>query len=61
MQQRRQVYLGKQILIGGTAHQCGTVRFGTDRASYAIDVNCKVHDLDNLFVDDGASSYPPPR
>ena len=36
----------------GTAHQCGTVRFGHDPKSSALDVNCKAHELDNLYVTD---------
>lgn len=49
----RSLYLGKRIPIGGTAHQCGTVRFGTDPASSALDTDCKAHTLDNLYVVDG--------
>ncbi len=48
------VYLGKKIPIAGTAHQCGTVRFGRDPKTSALDVNCKAHDLDNLYVVDGS-------
>ena len=36
------------------AHQVGTVRFGTDPQTSALDVNCKAHDLDNLYVVDGS-------
>jgi choline dehydrogenase-like flavoprotein len=36
------------------AHQCGTVRFGSDPKSSALDVNCKTHDLDNLYVVDSS-------
>jgi len=36
----------------GTAHQCGTVRFGKDPKTSALDVNCKAHELDNLYVTD---------
>ena len=36
----------------GTAHQCGTVRFGTDPASSVLDANCKAWELDNLYVVD---------
>jgi choline dehydrogenase-like flavoprotein len=34
----------------GTAHQCGTVRFGTDPKSSVLDPWCKAHELDNLYV-----------
>ncbi|HWA64098.1 MAG TPA: GMC family oxidoreductase [Caulobacteraceae bacterium] len=36
----------------GTAHQCGTVRFGHDPKSSVLDPNCKAHELDNLYVVD---------
>ena len=39
------------------AHQAGTVRFGADPASSALDVNCKAHDVDNLYVVD-TSFFP---
>ena len=38
------VYLGKKIPIAGTAHQCGTVRFGTDPATSALDLHQFVAD-----------------
>jgi choline dehydrogenase-like flavoprotein len=48
------LYLGKKIPIAGTAHQCGTVRFGHDPKASVLDVNCKAHDLDNLYVVDAS-------
>jgi choline dehydrogenase-like flavoprotein len=48
------VYLGKKIPIAGTAHQCGTVRFGRDPKTSALDVHCRAHDLDNLYVVDAS-------
>ncbi len=51
------IYLHKGMPIGATAHQAGTVRFGTDPATSALDVNCKAHDLDNLYVVD-TSFFP---
>ena len=53
----RKLYLGKNIPIGGTAHQAGTCRFGTDPATSVLDTNCKAHELDNLYVTD-ASFFP---
>ena len=50
----RSVYLNKKIPIAGIAHQCGTVRFGKDLKTSALDTNCKAHDLDNLYVIDGS-------
>jgi choline dehydrogenase-like flavoprotein len=49
--------LSQQIPIAGIAHQCGTVRFGTDPRRSALDVNCKAHDVDNLYVVD-TSCFP---
>lgn len=48
------LYLGKKIPIAGTAHQCGTVRFGRDPKTSVLDVHCKAHDLDNLYVVDAS-------
>lgn len=53
----RSLYLGKDIPIGGTSHQAGTLRFGTDPAQSVLDLNCKAHELDNLYVTD-ASFFP---
>jgi choline dehydrogenase-like flavoprotein len=50
----RSLYLGKTIPIEGTAHQVGTVRFGPDPATSALDVDCKAHEIDNLYVVDGS-------
>jgi choline dehydrogenase-like flavoprotein len=36
----------------GTAHQCGTTRFGDDPKSSVLDRDCKAHELDNLYVVD---------
>jgi choline dehydrogenase-like flavoprotein len=46
-----------RIPVAGVAHQCGTIRFGTDPATSALDVDCKAHDLDNLYVVD-TSFFP---
>jgi choline dehydrogenase-like flavoprotein len=53
----RSLYLHKSMPIGATAHQAGTVRFGTDPTASALDVNCKAHDVDNLYVVD-TSFFP---
>jgi choline dehydrogenase-like flavoprotein len=49
--------LDQRIPLAGIAHQCGTVRFGDDPSSSVLDVNCKAHDLDNLYVVD-TSFFP---
>ncbi len=53
----RDLYLGKNIPLNGTAHQAGTLRFGTDPATSVLDLDCKAHELDNLYVTD-ASFFP---
>jgi choline dehydrogenase-like flavoprotein len=52
----RSLYLGQNIPIGGTAHQAGTLVFGRDPATSVLDVDCKAHDLDNLYVTDASFS-----
>jgi choline dehydrogenase-like flavoprotein len=47
-------YLGGRLGISAVAHQNGTVRFGTDPATSALDLNCKMHELDNLYVVDSS-------
>ncbi|MGH8599045.1 MAG: GMC oxidoreductase, partial [Burkholderiales bacterium] len=54
---RRTQYLGKDIPIGGTAHQAGTARFGSDPKTSVLDLDCKAHELDNLYLTD-ASFFP---
>jgi len=49
----RNLYAGQRIPLAGVAHQNGTIRFGHDPRTSALDVNCKAHDLDNLYVVDG--------
>jgi choline dehydrogenase-like flavoprotein len=53
----RNLYLGKNIPIGGTAHQAGTARFGTDPASSVLNLDCRAHEVDNLYLTD-ASFFP---
>lgn len=50
----RSLFLGQKIPLAGVAHQNGTIRFGNDPAMSALDVNCKAHELDNLYVVDGS-------
>ncbi len=53
----RNAYLKTTIPVAGCAHQAGTCRFGTDPATSVLDVNCKAHELDNLYVVD-TSFFP---
>jgi choline dehydrogenase-like flavoprotein len=48
---------GYDLDISGMSHQNGTLRFGVDSSTSVLDLNCKAHDLDNLYVAD-ASFFP---
>jgi choline dehydrogenase-like flavoprotein len=50
-------YMYMNVPIAGVAHQAGTCRFGTDPSTSVLDVNCKAHELDNLYVVD-TSFFP---
>jgi choline dehydrogenase-like flavoprotein len=50
----RGVYLHEGMNIAATAHQAGTAKFGTDPATSVLDVNCKAHELDNLYLVDSS-------
>ncbi|HMC16765.1 MAG TPA: GMC family oxidoreductase, partial [Albitalea sp.] len=51
------VVLTQPFDISTPSHQCGTVRFGNDPASSALDPLCKAWDHDNLYVVD-AGFFP---
>jgi len=48
---------GYDLDISGMSHQNGTLRFGNDPATSVLDVNCRAHEVDNLYVTD-ASFFP---
>jgi choline dehydrogenase-like flavoprotein len=49
--------LDQRIPLAGVAHQCGTARFGEDPRTSVLDVHCRAHDVDNLYVVD-TSFFP---
>ena len=51
---RRNLFVGQRIPLAGVAHQNGTIRFGNDPKTSALDLNCKAHEVDNLYVVDGS-------
>jgi choline dehydrogenase-like flavoprotein len=53
----RKLYVHEAMDISATAHQAGTVRMGTDASTSVLDVDCKAHELDNLYVVD-SSFFP---
>ena len=52
--QENRHYWGGRLGISGVAHQNGTARFGTDPKTSVLDVNCKLHDMDNTYVVDSS-------
>jgi choline dehydrogenase-like flavoprotein len=53
----RFAYMRNEIPVAGCAHQAGTCRFGSDPATSALNVDCRAHELDNLYVVD-TSVFP---
>jgi choline dehydrogenase-like flavoprotein len=51
------IYPRTNIPEQAVAHQCGTCRFGTDLKTSVLDLNCRTHDVDNLYVVD-SSFFP---
>ncbi|WP_353068880.1 GMC family oxidoreductase [Tunturibacter empetritectus] len=47
-------YFKKRIPLEGVGHQNGTCRMGEDPSTSVLDVHCKAHDLDNLYVVDAS-------
>jgi choline dehydrogenase-like flavoprotein len=46
--------VGYDLGVSGVSHQMGTLKFGKDRRTSVLDVNCKAHDLENLYVVDAS-------
>jgi choline dehydrogenase-like flavoprotein len=55
--QSRGIHPYGSVPIQVVAHQCGTCRFGEDPKSSVLDLDCRTHDLDNLYVVD-SSFFP---
>jgi choline dehydrogenase-like flavoprotein len=53
----RFAYMKNEIPVAGCAHQAGTVRFGDDPATSALNTDCRAHEVDNLYVVD-TSFFP---
>src|SRR4051812_24797867 len=53
----RFAYMKNEIPVAGVAHQAGTCRFGTDRATSVLNTDCRAHEVDNLYVVD-TSVFP---
>jgi choline dehydrogenase-like flavoprotein len=53
----RFAYMKNEIPIAGCAHQAGTARMGSDPQTSVLNVDCRAHELDNLYVVD-TSVFP---
>ncbi len=51
------LYVGKMVGPDNANHQCGTLRFGKDPKTSVLNPDCRLHDVDNVFVVD--SSFMP--
>ncbi len=40
--------------VSGGQHQAGTCRMGKDPKTSVVDANCRIHDMDNVYVVDGS-------
>ncbi|MCA1990989.1 MAG: GMC family oxidoreductase [Coleofasciculus sp. S288] len=47
-------YFSDKLPLDGVGHQVGTSRFGEDPKTSVLDLNCRTHDVDNLYVVDGS-------
>jgi choline dehydrogenase-like flavoprotein len=51
---KRSRYYHSNFPLRWVAHQCGTCRFGTDPATSVLDIHCRTHEIDNLYIVDGS-------
>ena len=54
---KQNIYPRGETPIQVVAHQSGTCRFGEDSRTSVLNLNCRAHDLDNLYVVD-SSFFP---
>ncbi|HEY9640599.1 MAG TPA: GMC family oxidoreductase [Coleofasciculaceae cyanobacterium] len=50
----RGIYPRNNTGIQVVGHQCGTCRLGEDPSTSVLDLNCRTHEIDNLYVVDGS-------
>jgi choline dehydrogenase-like flavoprotein len=55
--QRGALHPSGEIPLQVVAHQSGTCRFGSDPTTSVLDLHCRAHDVDNLYVVD-SSFFP---
>jgi choline dehydrogenase-like flavoprotein len=50
----RSGYFATKMPMHSLGHQNGTCKFGDDPKTCVLDLNCRAHDVDNLYVVDGS-------
>lgn len=48
------LYPRNTIPLQAVGHQCETCRFGEDSTTAVLNLNCRTHEIDNLYVVDGS-------
>ena len=48
------IHVSQKIPVAGVSHQNGTLRFGSDARTSVLDLDCRTHDVNNLYVVDGS-------
>ncbi len=48
------LHIPQKMTLKEVGHQCGTCRFGEDPNTSVLDINCRTHDVDNLYIVDGS-------
>lgn len=51
------IFFTTTMSLKDVGHQCGTCRFGENPQTSVLDINCRAHDVDNLYVVD-SSFFP---
>ena len=51
------LHVPQKMNIEHVTHQCGTCPFGEDPKTSVLDLNCRTHDIDNLYIVD-SSFFP---
>ncbi|MEM8832637.1 MAG: GMC family oxidoreductase [Cyanobacteria bacterium P01_G01_bin.19] len=48
------MFMVTEVPLSAVWHQVGTCRFGSDPNNNVLDLNCRTHDVENLYVVDGS-------
>lgn len=51
---RASTIFSSRLGVSGVSHQNGTLRFGSDPKTSVLNLNCRAHQVDNLYVVDGS-------